>query len=97
LFAVYVFQELPTFDQRTTSPIEGEKAVIKNKGNCRQEQITGLLIVQRIFYTTAKREQQKTHQYNLTSAPTWSNSAWSQKLTGKGEGLLLQLLKISCK
>jgi hypothetical protein len=96
-FAAYIYQEVPTFDERTTSPNEGENAVIKAKGTGVKNNSSLADSTRNILHNSKVRAKNKHIDAILewTSSPTWSKSAWSQKLTGKAEGLLLQRLKSS--
>jgi hypothetical protein len=98
-FAGYVFQELATFDERTTSPTEGENSVIKAKGTGVKNNSSLADTTENILHNSRVRAKLKGIQAvsEWTSQPTWSDSPWSQKLTGKGEGLLLERLKSSSK
>jgi hypothetical protein len=98
-FAAYVFQRVPTFDERTTSPNEGENRVIKAKGTGVKPNSSLADSTRNILYNHKVRAENK-HVVSIsewTSSPTWSNTPWSKKLTTKGEGLLRHRLKGSSK
>jgi hypothetical protein len=94
-FAGYVFLQVSTMEERTTSPNEGENHVIKAKGTGVKNNSSLADSTRNILSNSKVRSANKRIQAasECNSTPTWSNSPWSKKYTSKGEGLLQQRLK----
>jgi hypothetical protein len=94
-WAGYVYLRQTTMGQRTTSPNEGENAVIKAKGTGVKNNSSLADSTQNILTNSKVRAANKhiRAMAEYTTTPTWSDSPWSTRNTSKGEGLLQQSLK----